>query len=105
MDPIQSLRNLKLNSAFAPPWDQSNAMGIVNHQGDFNPMGNTQFDPFVGTQWGNWLDASGAGAPGGISIGSKQKKSDPLAGLKSAAPMPGMVTDPITGVVNRPVQR
>lgn len=73
MVPIDYLRNLKLNSAFAPPWEApASAPGVMV------PQGNTNFDPFLGSGWDRALDAMGASEPGGVNAA--------MQGLQSAAP-------------------
>ena len=77
-------RNLNLNEAYQPPWDQTDAMQ-AGALGDFMPQGNTNFDPFQGTQWGRYLDTLSEQAPGGIKTPSGH--GDPLSGLQRATPM------------------
>jgi len=61
--PNQQLRNQNLNPAFNPRWMVPEGAPEVAV-----PQGNTQFDPFIGTGWGNWFDAAGASKPGGMHM-------------------------------------
>lgn len=71
-DPTQ-FRNVNLNAAFAPPqgWPTNTPeqQGLINA----TPQGNTEFDPFLGTGWDQWLDRAGAKQPGGINIGTPRR--------------------------------
>jgi hypothetical protein len=69
-DPINSLRNLNLNSAYKPQW-QAGDSPYAQPLGDFMPQGNTEVDPFQGTQWGQYLDALGAKKPGGVGLSDR----------------------------------
>ena len=88
MYPLQGLRNLNLNDAYLPQWEQPASAPHV-----IVPQGNTAFDPFQGTRWGQWLDAAGAGDPGGIKAKAGQSPADSqqLRGLRSA-----LVTNPLS---------
>lgn len=96
MDPLAALRNANLNPAYQPRWQQPDYMNPV-----VVPQGNTQFDPFTGTGWSQWLDASGAGDPNGVKMqgGPSPTDSNQLRGLRSAmlnkpvGPPPMMVGD------------
>jgi hypothetical protein len=80
-------RNENLNAAYLPKWlAPENTVPVTVPQGD------TRFDPFIGTGWGQMLDAMGASEPGGTRIRSGgglptsgEPFGDPvLSGLKKA---------------------
>src|SRR5258706_14454359 len=81
MNPLDALRNTNLNSAYQPKWQPPDMMNPV-----VVPQGNTQFDPFHGTGWGQWLDAAGAGDPNGVKMGGGPSPTDStqLRGLRGA---------------------
>ncbi len=54
-------RNRHLNSAFLPAGPDVDIPDTVG-----TGAGDTNFDPFLGTGWGEMLDALGAKNPGGI---------------------------------------
>lgn len=57
-------RNRNLNAAFMPKWQARPELASVNP----GASGDTQFDPFLGSQWGDWLDAIGAKTAGGARL-------------------------------------
>lgn len=59
-----SNRNRFLNRAFLPAGPEVDVPDTVGV-----PQGDTNYDPFLGTGWGEMLDALGAKAPGGIKGG------------------------------------
>lgn len=56
-------RNANLNKAYEPPWEAPDGAPMASV-----PQGNTQFDPLLGTGWGEALDAMGASDPGGAHL-------------------------------------
>lgn len=85
-------RNLYLNAAF---WPQGQAPDTGTSV--IVPQGNTQFDPFQGTGWGDWLDAAGAGDPGGIKMAPLKGLKDPGFGTGTSPAQnasPGAVQNP-----------
>lgn len=62
--PNEQQRNANLNEAFLPHWNVPHGVAPEVPV----PQGNTQFDPFLGTGWDKWLDAAGAGKPGGMNM-------------------------------------
>lgn len=68
-------RDLNLHPLFRAPWKQRQfeAPAVIV------PQGNTSFDPFLGTGWGEWLDAMGASDPEGANLRM------PLRGLRDVA--------------------
>lgn len=61
---MENFRNKKLNAAYVPQWDEvEGAPQIIP-----GTLGDTNFDPFAGSGWGDWLDMAGAGDPGGVKL-------------------------------------
>jgi hypothetical protein len=73
-------RNANLNAAFLPAGGDPNIPDTVGV-----PQGDTNFDPFLGTGWGQFLDALGASKPGGVKIGPTPKT--PSGSVLSTLPM------------------
>jgi len=75
-----SNRNARLNTAFAPKGPATSVPDTVG-----TGAADTNFDPFIGTGWGQMLDALGASQPGGIKIGPTPKA--PSGGVLNTLPM------------------
>lgn len=73
-----SARNQNLNAAYVPKWDVPADLPL-NYVAGLH--GDTQFDPFLGSGWGDWLDAIGASNAGGTKLqgGSLPMSPEPVA--------------------------
>lgn len=68
-NPFNEPRNRNLNSAYTPDWQDPDPEGTQTQYVLPSDNGDTRFDPFMGSQWGKWLDALGASNPGGAALG------------------------------------
>ena len=69
-----SNRNARLNTAFAPKGPATSVPDTVG-----TGAADTNFDPFIGTGWGQMLDALGASQPGGVKgMGGRGIPGSPL---------------------------
>lgn len=70
-------RNRNLNAAYLPPWEvPANDPSMALDPGT---SGDTNFDPFMGSGWGTFLDALGANEPGGAKVAGGTLPRSPLA--------------------------
>lgn len=80
-----------LNAAYTPPWQMPN-----DPTSNYEASAPLQ-DPFVGTGWGQALDAMGASQPGGIRMGAS--KADPTgAGGFADLPSAPLTSSPMQGL-------
>lgn len=74
-----------MNAAFTPPWDPQ----AMQRMAPTVPVPNDLIGHAVmnHSQWGPWLDAIGAGQPGGVRIaGGFGNMTEPTQGLQAAGP-------------------